>query len=174
MSEKVTEKSSTASHENGAPIDRRTVLSMASTGVMATGLCAGYGAMAAIAGRFLYSTEPRKMSWMYVTEASKLDVGTVFKYQTPIGQTVTITRLKDAGTAEDFLALSSTCPHLGCQVHWQPQENQFFCPCHNGAFDTTGKAIAGPPADAKQSLPQFPLKQENGLIFIQVPADVLG
>ncbi|MFO0939028.1 MAG: ubiquinol-cytochrome c reductase iron-sulfur subunit [Gemmataceae bacterium] len=174
MAEHPAEKPGESAKPDQVQPDRRKVLELASTGVMASGLCAGYGAMAYMAGRFLYSSEPRKMAWMYVTEAAKLTVGTVFKYRTPVGQTVTITRLKDAGAEDDFLALSSTCPHLGCQVHWQPQENRFFCPCHNGAFDTTGKAIAGPPADAKQSLPQFPLKIENGLIFIQVPADVLG
>lgn len=70
-----------------------------------------------------------------------------------------------------FAALSSTCPHLGCQVQWQPQHGRFLCPCHNGAFDASGRAIQGPPADAGQFLSSFPLKIEEGLLLIEVPTD---
>ena len=70
--------------------------------------------------------------------------------------------------AEAFAALSSVCPHLGCQVHWQPQNDRFFCPCHNGVFAPDGTGIGGPPGDAGQSLPRYPLKLENGLLFIEV------
>jgi Rieske Fe-S protein len=154
--------------------ERRTFLSTASTVAMTAGLLSGYGTLFYMAGRFLYSASPRKLAWLYVAEAAKVKVGDVLRYQTPAGQTVTLTRRGDTGTEADFLALSSTCPHLGCQVHWEPQNNRFFCPCHNGAFEPSGKAIAGPPAEAGQSLPKFPLRLENGLIFIQAPVEALG
>jgi Rieske Fe-S protein len=156
------------------PPDRRTALSLVSSAVMACGLAGGYGAFAAIAGRFLYPSHARKMAWVFVGEATSIKVNDVFHFQTPIGQQVTITRRKNEGKAEDFLALSPTCPHLGCQVHWEEQNNRFFCPCHNGAFDPAGKATAGPPADGGQSLPTFPLRLDNGLVFIEVPVEVLG
>ncbi len=71
------------------------------------------------------------------------------------------------------MALSSTCPHLGCKVHWEAPENRFFCPCHNGAFDPSGRAIAGPPAEAGQSLGRYPLRIEGGLLYIEVPTERL-
>jgi len=154
-------------------MDRR-AFAKASSLVMAGGLIAGYGTMAYIAGRFLYSSTPRKLAWMFVAEAAKLHVGDTVEFRTPAGQTVTITRRGQEGTAADFLGLSSTCPHLGCQVHWEAQNNRFFCPCHNGAFDPAGKATAGPPAAAGQSLQQYPLKIENGLVFIEAPTELLG
>jgi Rieske Fe-S protein len=154
--------------------DRRGFLARASQVAMGTGLAASYGMLAFMAGRYLYPSRPQPMTWVFVTETARLPVGGVLRYQTPAGQTVTITRRAEQGAAEDFLALSSTCPHLGCQVHWEPQNARFFCPCHNGAFDPTGKATAGPPADAGQSLPLYPLKVENGLLFIQVPEAILG
>jgi Rieske Fe-S protein len=130
--------------------------------------------MAFIAGRFLYSNAPRKLAWMFVAEAAKLRVGDTLEFRTPAGQKVTLTRRGQEGTADDFLALSSTCPHLGCQVHWESQNNRFFCPCHNGAFDPLGKPTAGPPAAANQSLQQYPLKVENGLVLIEAPTELLG
>ena len=51
---------------------------------------------------------------------------------------------------------------------------RFFCPCHNGAFDPQGRATEGPPAAAEQSLTRFPLKVENGLLYIQVPLDAVS
>ncbi len=69
---------------------------------------------------------------------------------------------------EDFFALSSVCPHLGCRVHWEKHYDRFFCPCHNGAFGPSGKAISGPPADDKQNLPHYPLKIVSGSLYIEM------
>lgn len=153
--------------------DRRTFLSTTSSAAMAGGLLAGYGTLAFMAGRFLYPSQGRKMAWVYVTEADHLKPGETMRYETPAGQTVTITRRGEAGTADDFLALSSTCPHLGCKVHWEAQNNRFFCPCHNGIFEPSGKAISGPPAEAGQSLPHFAVKIDRGLLFMEVPVETL-
>lgn len=162
-----------AGAEPPAP-DRRTFLSTASSVAMVGGLAASYGTLGLMAGQFLYPSQGRKLAWIYVTEVSRMKPGDVLRYQTPAGQAVTISRNSEHGDVADFQALSSTCPHLGCQVHWEPQNQRFFCPCHNGTFDPSGKATAGPPAEARQSLPHYALRVENGLLFIEVPADRLG
>jgi len=38
-------------------------------------------------------------------------------------------------------------------------------------FGPAGKPVSGPPADANQPLPSFPLKGEGNLLFIQVTLD---
>lgn len=154
--------------------DRRTFLSLVSSAAMVTGVTASYGTLASMAGRYLYSAASQDLAWLFVTAENEVKVGDVVRFVTPAGHKITLTRRGIAGTAADFLALSSTCPHLGCQVHWEAQNNRFFCPCHNGAFDPAGTAIAGPPADAKQSLPNYPLKIENGMIFVQAPVSIVG
>lgn len=40
------------------------------------------------------------------------------------------------------LALSSICPHTGCQVRCLPELTGFFCPCHQAKFAEDG-AMAG-------------------------------
>ncbi|MHC4822169.1 MAG: QcrA and Rieske domain-containing protein [Planctomycetota bacterium] len=90
-------------------------------------------------------------------------------YVAPGGARVVIARQGAAAEAESFMALSSTCPHLGCQVHWEAHNDRFFCPCHNGVFDPSGKGTEGPPGDAGQDLPRYPLKVEGGLLYIEVP-----
>jgi Rieske Fe-S protein len=65
--------------------------------------------------------------------------------------------------------LSSVCPHLGCQVFWEAAKDRFFCPCHNGVFDASGKATAGPPAEANQTLTQYPTKILNDALYVMAP-----
>ena len=49
-------------------------------------------------------------------------------------------------TAEGkFHAFSATCTHLDCIVGFQKAENRIWCNCHGGAYDLTGRNIAGPP-----------------------------
>jgi len=45
----------------------------------------------------------------------------------------------------DFRALSATCTHLDCIVGFQKERNRIWCNCHGGAYDLTGRNIAGPP-----------------------------
>ena len=161
-----------ADESSKAPDDqRRGFLKAASGTAMAAGLAGGYGGFALIAGRFLYPSGDNDRQWQFVSEESTLAVGDSILYRTPTGETVSITRKERNGDERDFIALSSTCPHLGCQVHWEGQNDRYFCPCHNGAFDANGVGIEGPPGDAGQSLPQYPLRVDNGLLMIEVKVD---
>ena len=36
------------------------------------------------------------------------------------------------------------CPHLGCQLEWNPDERSWDCPCHGSRFDRFGELISGP------------------------------
>jgi nitrite reductase/ring-hydroxylating ferredoxin subunit len=156
--------------EGGDGEDRRTFLEKASKGAMAAGLIGGYGGLGAIALRYLYPARPDELSWQFVAEADTIEVGESLRYQGPSGETINIARQSRGGGTGDFVALSSTCPHLGCQVRWEAQNDRFFCPCHNGVFDPSGVAIGGPPGEAGQRLAQYPLRVENGLLHIAVPA----
>jgi glycine/D-amino acid oxidase-like deaminating enzyme/nitrite reductase/ring-hydroxylating ferredoxin subunit len=36
------------------------------------------------------------------------------------------------------------CPHLGCQLEWNPDECSWDCPCHGSRFDRYGRLLSGP------------------------------
>ena len=36
------------------------------------------------------------------------------------------------------------CPHLGCQLEWNPDERSWDCPCHGSRFDRFGRLLSGP------------------------------
>ena len=40
--------------------------------------------------------------------------------------------------------VSIKCPHLGCQLEWNPEEKSWDCPCHGSRYDYTGKLISNP------------------------------
>jgi Rieske Fe-S protein len=148
--------------------DRRRFLGATSV-AMAVGLAGGYGALGVMLGRFVYPAGVSNRGWLFVCQVDQLQPGHALDFASPSGQKIVIARQGEGVTADDFLALSSTCPHLGCRVHWEGQNDRFFCPCHNGAFDRSGVATSGPPAAAGQSLTRFPLKVENGLLFLEAP-----
>jgi cytochrome b6-f complex iron-sulfur subunit len=59
-------------------------------------------------------------------------------------------------------AISTVCPHLGCQVNATAEG--FTCPCHGSEFDPAGRRISG---RAQQDLPTLQLEQtsEGNLIL---------
>lgn len=157
-----------------AAISRRAALWFTSRLAMIAGLVGGYGMFAWVSGRFMLPAHTGRFRQLFVTQVSDVVMGATLLYRTPDGRTVNVTRRATTGRADDFIALSSTCPHLGCQVRWEGQNNRYCCPCHNGTFDPDGKATGGPPGDAGQSLPRYGLSVEKGLLYILVPAEQLS
>ena len=136
---------------------------------MAGGLAAGYGTLGYCALSFL-SPDPNdeNLDWQFVATLKSLENVKSYEFTASSGVKIVFARV--AGITESgFLALSSVCPHLGCQVFWEAVKDRFFCPCHNGVFDSSGIATAGPPADAGQSLTQYPTKILEGALYVKAP-----
>jgi len=71
---------------------------------------------------------------------------------------------KDAGSVQVF---SNICTHLACQVNWDPDDQEYKCPCHDGFYDINGLVISGPPP---RPLDEFQAKIEDGNLFVITPA----
>ncbi len=52
----------------------------------------------------------------------------------------------------EFLVFSSVCRHRKCNVKYKKDRNLFVCPCHDSAYDMTGKVVKGP---SKQDIPAY-------------------
>lgn len=47
----------------------------------------------------------------------------------------------------EIQAFNVVCPHLGCAIDFRSSERDYFCPCHNSAFDLeTGAQAPGSPS----------------------------
>ena len=44
----------------------------------------------------------------------------------------------------EVFCVSVRCPHLGCQLEWNPDEKSWDCPCHGSRFDYRGRLLDGP------------------------------
>lgn len=64
----------------------------------------------------------------------------------------------------DVTVFSPVCPHLGCQVFFDRQKNDFVCPCHGSIFTVDGARIAGP---APRGLDSLPTKISKGALYVQ-------
>ena len=55
---------------------------------------------------------------------------------------------KKAGASRDadgkLRRVDVRCPHMGCQLEWNPDEQSWDCPCHGSRFDCSGELLSGP------------------------------
>ena len=47
-------------------------------------------------------------------------------------------------TDSNVYAVSPVCPHLGCQLEWNPDEKCYECPCHGSRFTFKGELLDNP------------------------------
>lgn len=45
---------------------------------------------------------------------------------------------------ENIYTVTTKCPHLGCELQWNPDELSWDCPCHGSRFDYKGNWIESP------------------------------
>ena len=48
------------------------------------------------------------------------------------------------GLLSGFLHKAPRCPHMGCQLEWNPADDAWECPCHGSRFDQHGHLKNGP------------------------------
>ncbi len=147
-------------------ITRREFLSQVAMG---GGLLAVFSSILGIGIRFLIPrSRSSRLVELFIGRAEAIPVNASKVFHDLQGREIIVLRTKDG-----FRGFSNICPHLGCLVHWMPQEGIFFCPCHLGKFDASGKATAGPPAEAGQRLFEVKVRhdQASGNLFLQVPTE---
>lgn len=130
---------------------------------MGGSLALSYGLLAFFAGRFLYPLRKRpRVREIFVATRREIEPSRPVSWTAPNGQKILINNVDG-----ELLALSNVCPHLGCKVHWDGVNQQFLCPCHQGAFDKNGLAIAGPPAAEGKNLNRYDLKLEGDAVYLK-------
>ncbi|HYZ72067.1 MAG TPA: ubiquinol-cytochrome c reductase iron-sulfur subunit [Chthoniobacterales bacterium] len=70
-----------------------------------------------------------------------------------------------------LIAFSPWCTHLGCAYRWEPNRNEFSCPCHGSRFAKEGGVIAGP---ATRPLDRYEVKLEGKRIWLSSQQSARG
>ena len=101
--------------------------------------CFGIGA--ATAG-FLAATFRFLVPNVLYEPSRRFDIGSPAEF--PAGSVTFLSdrRLYVFNSADGFFAISSVCPHLGCNV--KHTASGFECPCHGSQFDENGRVVRGP------------------------------
>lgn len=69
-------------------------------------------------------------------------------------------------------AYSAVCPHLGCSIGFNADQNVFYSPCHDSAFAIDdGRWLKGP---APRGMDPLPLEIKDGRIVVTYKRFVLG
>lgn len=66
-------------------------------------------------------------------------------------------------TPTGYEVFAINCAHLGCPVRWFEQSQLFLCPCHGGAYYSTGEVAAGPPP---RGLYKYNVRVEGDTVLI--------
>ena len=97
-----------------------------------------------------------------VGSVSQLEqTGQIFNEELANGTALVI---KDPTNAEKLIAVNPTCPHAGCAVTWESDQQKFLCPCHDSEFSSTGEVLEGP---ATESLANYEVKVEGDSILVK-------
>ena len=70
-------------------------------------------------------------------------------------------------SGDKIVALSPVCKHLGCTVNWagdSAHPDQFFCACHAGRYEKTGKNIRGTPPTGP--LDEYEVADNDGYLML--------
>jgi Rieske Fe-S protein len=126
---------------------------------MAAGLVVSYGTAALYGLRYLFGRQaPARKVNVLVAAVGDVPDGRSLLREDLSGRKFLLIR-----RGESIRAFSTTCTHLGCQVHWKPEKKTFFCPCHDGVFDADGNPVSGPPPSP---LAQYDVEIRGSSIFV--------
>lgn len=137
-------------------------------GGVVVALTAAYGTLTAYAARFIFPPKPdRPPRKIFIGFSHEINPGESKSIALPSGEQMLVsnTGAIDAKTGSAYLGFSNRCPHLGCRVHYNAQDKQFVCPCHQGVFDSAGVAISGPPAEAGQVLKSYTIELDGQSMY---------
>jgi thiosulfate dehydrogenase [quinone] large subunit len=97
------------------------------------------------------TSSPSVPKGVRIGSASQVPVGGAASFTDPKqGEPALVVQIRQGV----FRAFSAVCPHAGCQVQFESQNDLFVCPCHGSIFNgSTGAVQQGPAATDLSTIP---------------------
>lgn len=116
---------------------------------------------------FLFPVVPREREIeVPITRRDLIPPGGGIVVHSPVGHVA----LEDVNG--EVRAFSAVCTHLGCIIRWQPgpphepgPEHAWYCACHKGRYDRSGRVTAGPPP---RPLDPLSVAVRDGQVFVKL------
>jgi len=109
-------------------------------------------------------------SWIPLADVNAMPVGAtrLLEYVNPVhtptdGETAKVPCWARRVSEDNYEVFAINCAHLGCPVRWFEQSQLFLCPCHGGAYYSTGERAAGPP---ERGLFKYQTRVSGGKVYI--------
>ena len=71
-----------------------------------------------------------------------------FLFRASIGNLLTDIGMSIKGLTKGLLCIvtkkAPRCPHMGCELVWNPDEQSWDCPCHGSRYDKNGALLDNP------------------------------
>ncbi len=131
---------------------RRQVLSLGRKALLVLGVCSIYPA-----SRYLRAKE------------SQLALARIASSEMPLRsqwQRLEQTRFWLRQGNEGVEAMWASCTHLGCEVSFDSEKNQWLCPCHGSLFSRDGQPVQGP---AVSPLVRAEVEEKDGFYLLEQP-----
>ena len=130
------------------------------------------------AGGALLGVAAVRTSWVLLTplrslaSSGKIKLKDPENYKPGTAEYITAGRLWVVNPGDgNLLALSQTCPHLGCRVPFCESSGRFECPCHGSVYNIGGEYIKGP---APRGMDRYPIVQESAGLIVDTTKIVRG
>lgn len=131
--------------------------------IMSVGLVASYGTGAVYAIQFLLPKKQKaKFRKLLIASLDDLPTNGSKTFKDLSGREIVL-----VNTDQGLKAISTTCTHLGCKAYWEPDNDRFFCPCHDGVFDVNGNVVSGPPPRPLDSYQVEVDENDNVFVLLQ-------
>lgn len=151
-----------------ASISRRQLLNFLSGAVVAT---TASGALYPAAKFFVPSKEGNKDGSIIAKDILGHPIPASQLLEEPTGTRVLVAGLAGEPTyltvvedrKLDKIGIIDSCTHLGCTFPWNPNDNQFQCPCHGSLYSADGSVVRGP---APLPLKLVQVRVEENLVWI--------
>jgi Rieske Fe-S protein len=68
------------------------------------------------------------------------------------------------GEDDEVIAMTAECPHLGCKIDYDRDQDHFVCPCHDSSFGLDGSVNDGP---SPRPMDQLEARVRDGVIEVR-------
>ncbi len=159
-----------ASAEKSAKHSRRVFLFKLSLGLnAAVGAVLAVPVLGYVLGP-MFKRDESYNSWVPLTDVNAMPIGAtrLVEYINPVrtptdGETAKVACWARRTSADTYEVFAINCAHLGCPVRWFEQSQLFLCPCHGGAYYSTGERASGPP---ERGLFKYQVRIAAGKVYI--------